>query len=165
MSTVVGGKANKVLEGYSIRHLLWERQNEIKISKDFYLSSAYKYSNGDYNNSLILGSNKSVMFDNEYHIAIENTMMRNMFSEKLIDCFQTKTIPIYYGCPNIGDYFNSDGILSVESVDDIINICNGLIPEIYKDKLEAIEDNYQRSMDYVSHTEILDKKLDEVLNK
>ena len=87
-----------------------------------------------------------------------------MFTEKLIDCFQTKTIPIYYGCSNISDYFNIDGIMIAYNIDDIINICNNVKPDYYESKIEAIEDNYNRSMKYLSHKQILDNKLAELLN-
>ena len=167
VSTVVGGKDRDVMDGYSVRHALWQRQSDILIPKDFYLSSAYKYKKGDYKNSLVLPekmTSKSIMFGREYHIAIENTNLRNAFSEKIVDCFRTKTIPIHYGTPNIGEFFNLVGIIVVNSVDDIIDVCNGLKPDMYKEKLSAVEDNYTRSEGYLSATEILDKKLNEVLN-
>ena len=166
VSTLVGGKARDIMDGYKVRHSLWRRQDEIIIPKDFYLSSACKFEEADYNKCLVLPTepcHKSLMFNTEYHIAIENTMLYSAFSEKLLDCFRTKTIPIHYGTYSISDYFNSDGIFSVNSTDDIINVCNTLVPGIYTDKLDAIEDNYLKAASYLSRTEILDKKLKEVL--
>ena len=166
VSTLVGGKNKAGLEGYVLRHELWARQWEIGLSKDFYLSSAYRYSAVDYTNQLILPENmpdKAIMFNNQYHIAIENTSLRNAFSEKILDCFQTKTIPLHYGCPNIENYFNVDGIIIVNNVNEIINTCNSLTPDYYESRLAAIEDNYQRSMAYLSTTEILDNKLKEII--
>jgi len=165
ISTLVGGKTHPDLEGYELRHKLWDRKLEINTPRDFYLSSHYPYQFGNYKKNKVLGDDKSVMFDNQYHIAIENKLIINAFSEKLIDCFQTKTIPIHYGCPNIGNFFNLDGILVVNNIDEIINICNSLTPEYYESKINAIEDNYYRSMKYVSQTEILDRTLNELLNK
>lgn len=165
VSTLVGGKIGNNLEGYDLRHKLWFRQNEISIPKDFYLSSARKFISADYNNNLILYNEKEPMFDNYFHITIENTRLQNVFTEKLIDCFQTKTIPIYYGCPNLSNYFNMEGIIIVNNVDDIISVCNNLIPEIYNEKLLAIEDNYNRSMNYISYQQLLDNKLSELFNK
>jgi hypothetical protein len=34
------------------------------------------------------------------------------FSEKITDCILNKTSPIYWGCSNIGDFFNMDGIIT-----------------------------------------------------
>lgn len=168
VSTLVGGKTNSNIPGYSLRHSLWDRQSEITIPKDFYLSSQCHYTGGDYSNNLILASDleaKSEMFEPQYHVAIENTPINNMFTEKLLDCFQTKTIPIYYGCSNIGEYFNIDGIIVVNDVDDIVNACDRLTPDYYEKRTEAIEENYKKSMKFLSHTEILDNKLKEIINK
>ncbi len=41
-----------------------------------------------------------------YSVVIENVQERDYFSEKLIDAILCKTVPIYWGCPNIGDYFD-----------------------------------------------------------
>ena len=79
-----------------------------------------------------------------FHIAIENTSIKDYFSEKLLDCFQSKTVPIYYGCTNIGDYFNTDGMFIVNSVEQIIGVCNRLTEDTYKAMLPAVEDNYNR---------------------
>lgn len=168
VSTVVGGKDRGDMDGYRIRHELWDRRNEIRMPKDFYLSSAYKYKRGDYKNSLVLPtelSAKSLMFDNEYHIAIENTKMKNVFSEKLLDCFRTKTIPIYYGATNISDFFDPAGIIVVNNVGDIIAACNELSAGDYLKRLDAVEKNYASSSNYLSTTEILDKKLLELLER
>jgi hypothetical protein len=94
----------------------------------------------------IVPLSKAPMFDSMFHIAIENMSIKNMFTEKIIDCFYTKTVPVYYGCTNIGDYFNIDGILVVNDLEDIIAICNSLTPEHYQRMLPAIEDNYNRSL-------------------
>jgi hypothetical protein len=63
-----------------------------------------------------------------------------MFSEKISDCFMMGTIPIYYGIDNIGDYFNTDGIINLTddfSIED-------LSFELYYSKLDAIKDNFDR---------------------
>ena len=49
-----------------------------------------------------------------FSFAMENATYSNMFTEKITDCFMTGTIPIYYGISNIGDYFNTDGIIILD---------------------------------------------------
>ncbi len=163
VSTLIGGKNSSFLEGYAIRHNVYVKRNEITIPKDIYLSSHSRLP-VSYDNELVLGNDKTPMFDNQFHITIENTSMNNMFTEKLIDCFQTKTIPIYYGCPNIGNYFNINGIIHVNSITDIITETNKLTPEYYQTKLEYIEENYEKSMKYVSFDDLLYNKIIEILN-
>lgn len=162
VSTLVGGKCIDGLEGHKLRQLLWNSKELINMPKDFYLSSHSQYTSADYSNNLVLGAYKEPMFNNQFHIAIENTSYKNMFSEKLIDCFQTKTIPIYYGCPNLGNTFNMDGVITVNNLNDIINVCNNLTPEYYNTKLVAIEENYEKSKQFCNSTDILDNKLFEL---
>lgn len=66
------------------------------------------------------------------------------FTEKIIDCFACGTIPIYLGSPDIGDYFNPDGIISLNANFDIKNINE----EIYNIKKEAIQENFLKSLEY-----------------
>lgn len=86
-----------------------------------------------------------------FSIAIENSMSDYYFTEKVMDCFSTKTIPIYRGC-DLSKWFNSDGIIyfrTHEELQDIIN--NKLSKEFYESKKSAIEENYNKSrFDYYS---------------
>lgn len=40
-----------------------------------------------------------------YSLAVENSQIPNYFTEKITDCFLAFTKPIYWGCPNISEYF------------------------------------------------------------
>jgi hypothetical protein len=165
VSSVFGNKHLSLylpgLEGYNVRWELFTRREEIKIDKMFYLSSSSPIPDINYEEHLILKDLKTPMFDSQFHIAIENTnKIKNAFSEKLIDCFHTRTIPIYYGPSNIGDFFNAKGIFIVNSVDDIINVCNGLNENTYDSLRDVIEENYNISLNYkkMEETMILNVK-------
>jgi len=84
-----------------------------------------------------------------FSIAIENTKKDYYFSEKLIDCFATGTIPIYWGCPSISDFFNSDGIIAFNNLSELYEIMSKLTPELYESKINAVEDNLKRSKEYI----------------
>jgi len=77
--------------------------------------------------------------DYYFSIAMENGTYSNMFSEKITDCFMTGTIPIYYGIDNIGDFFNSDGIITLT---DNFKI-EDLSKELYYSKIDAIKENFK----------------------
>ena len=81
--------------------------------------------------------------DSSHHITIENSQNKNYFTEKLIDCFMSYTIPIYWGCPNISDYFNPDGIIFFENEDKLDDILNNLSETDYSSRIKAIEENYK----------------------
>lgn len=172
ISFVVGGKKSPMMEGYGLRHDVWWNKDQISTDKVFYLSGneAYKHTfvpwpEANYSNSLILGASKEPLFESMFHIAIENTSIKNYFTEKIIDCFQTRTVPIYYGCKNIGNFFNIDGILITNNLKDIISISNWVTPEIYKRMLPAMEDNYNRSMAWVDHDDQIKKAVSLILNE
>lgn len=148
VSTVVGGKNDVRMSGYALRHDLWRNKDLITIPKDFYLSGDFRWTSVDYTANLVLGPTKEPLFDSMFHIAIENIPIKDMFSEKLIDCFQTRTVPVYCGCLNISDYFNINGIIIVKNLSEIITSCNNLTPKTYEDMMPAMEDNFNRSQDW-----------------
>lgn len=84
----------------------------------------------------------------KFHIACENQAMDNMFTEKLLDCFKTKTVPIYFGCTNIGKYFDTRGILEFNSIEKFEHIMNTLTPAKYDDLNEYVLMNYELSKPY-----------------
>jgi hypothetical protein len=50
-----------------------------------------------------------------FSVVIENVREKNYFSEKLVDAVLCETVPIYWGCPNIGDFMNTDGMVLCET--------------------------------------------------
>ena len=76
--------------------------------------------------------------DYMFSVAIENGQYETYFTEKLLDCFATGTIPVYLGAPDIGDHFNKDGIIDLTDEFDVSE-------EIYYNKMEAIKDNLERA--------------------
>jgi hypothetical protein len=64
-----------------------------------------------------------------------------MFTEKITNCFMCGTIPIYYGMNNIGDFFNSEGIIRLNDDFDI----NHLSFELYNSKIASIKENFNKS--------------------
>jgi hypothetical protein len=101
------------------------------------------------------GDRKNELFYSQYHIAIENVCQPNYFSEKLVDCFQTNTVPIYLGCPNIEDFFDVRGMFIVNTLEDIVNVCNSITPETYSQMLPYVQENYERSIKYAKFRETL----------
>jgi FkbM family methyltransferase len=111
----------------------------------------------DINNNKTIRSEHSAKIDLfktfQFSIVIENCREYGYFSEKIIDCLITKTIPIYYGCENISDYFNTDGWIILET-DDIVTelkeklqILNANYYHRYKN---VIEENYKKAITYSS---------------
>lgn len=102
---------------------------------------------------------KNELFYSQFHIVIENVCYRNFFTEKIIDCFQTKTIPIYLGCPNINDFFDSRGMFIVSSIDEIKEVCNKITTTTYANMKEFVNKNYELSFKYANYKKNLDQEI------
>ena len=49
-----------------------------------------------------------------FSVVIENIRERNYFTEKIVDAVLCETVPIYWGCPNIGDFMDTGGMVICE---------------------------------------------------
>jgi hypothetical protein len=87
--------------------------------------------------------------DYRFSVVIENCKRDYWFTEKLIDCFTTGTIPIYWGCPSIGDFFDTNGIIIFNDVDELGSILDTLDEEKYQSMIESVKYNYETSMKYL----------------
>lgn len=83
-----------------------------------------------------------------FSIVVENCKEDYYFTEKIIDCFRTKTVPIYWGCPSIGNFFDIRSILTFDSIDELNNIISNISIDSYTSMIESIEKNYGLSFKY-----------------
>ncbi|MCS6243031.1 MAG: hypothetical protein H2172_04120 [Opitutus sp.] len=128
--------AKKSLPGHKLRHTVI---NNHKPQIDFIAGNGYKP----------ISLKIEALRDFRYSICIENCRQNFYFSEKLIDCFLTGTIPIYWGCPGIGLFFNLDGLITFEHPYQLEKILAGLSALDYDQRLSAIKDNFERAKRYV----------------
>lgn len=83
--------------------------------------------------------------DYMFSVAIENISCDdNYFSEKIIDCFLTGTIPIYHGCIHIQEFFDERGILSFQTQEELDTIIDSLSIKKYNSMLEYAKINYEK---------------------
>lgn len=78
-----------------------------------------------------------------FHICIENTKQRGLWTEKLADPFLAYTVPIYDGCLDVLDYFSSNSLhlINVNNIEDSLNKIEKILhtsEKQYEDKLESI---------------------------
>ena len=57
-----------------------------------------------------------------FSLAIENSVGPHLWTEKVADCFLAWTVPLYYGCTNLEQYFPEDSFLRVDA-DDPAVVC------------------------------------------
>ena len=74
-----------------------------------------------------------------FSVVIENSRERNYFTEKLLDAVLCQTVPIYWGCPNIGDFMDTRGMILCESEEDIKAAILASGQELYDEKLVGLK--------------------------
>ena len=169
----------KLIEGHKLRQKILSIENEINLPTRFWkVLSDFNYETGNRpgyrdpgcevittKGTPIEGEGKKEVWNRNsmFHIAVENSRNLNYYTDKIVDCFATKTIPIYWGAPNIGDYFNKDGIITFENEEDLIDILNNLTEKDYKNKLEAVEENYILALNNGFFFERLERFLDSII--
>lgn len=131
ISFVCGSK--KITEGHNKRHTLYELGPQVNIPTRWYYTHFPK---------------EDCFKESMFHLAVENTRNQNYFTEKIVDAFLTNTIPIYWGCPNIGDFFDERGMIILDSEEDFVSLVNNLTEEDYYSRKKYMEDNYNRAVYY-----------------
>jgi Glycosyltransferase family 10 (fucosyltransferase) C-term len=134
--------------GYELRHRIFKGLppsiNRIPITK--HQSPPY------------LPDKRGMLVPFQYTIVIENAYRHNYFTEKLLDAFATKTIPIYWGCPRsfdkdgVGEFFNTDGVIAIKDYKELFQVISSLTPDFYQSKQVAIEENYKKALTYADRT-------------
>jgi len=101
----------------------------------------------------------------KYSIAIENNAYPGYFTEKITECYLSLTMPIYYGCPDISNFFDQNSLLSIDINDykkTIIKIEQLLEEDPYPQKLPLLieqKNNYLNNYNIFSALpKILDKE-------
>lgn len=125
-------------------------RERLKLYERFKAAGGVDVFYGDWNNPKIpeVGA-REYLEHYKFSIVIENDIDEFWFTEKLLNCFATKTVPIYTGATRIGEIFNADGIIELPYTDMITStVINLRIDEEYEKRREAIEDNFKRVEPY-----------------
>lgn len=123
------------LSGHKLRHECIDRfKNIIDIYGNGYNPIDYKL---------------KTLKDYRFQIVIENTKKDFWFTEKLIDCFVTGTVPIYHGCPSIFKFFNTEGMIIFNTLNELDQIIKNLDDNKYNSMLNSILENYKKANEYI----------------
>ena len=79
----------------------------------------------------------------KYHIVIENGQKNNLISEKLFDSYLGLSYPIYYGAPNVGDYFPTKSFKSIDinNFQEAIKVIENLLDSnTYEKSIESLKE-------------------------
>lgn len=87
--------------------------------------------------------------DYKFHIAMENQRRDFHFSEKIINPIMTGTIPIYWGMPSIGNYFDSRGMIIMDDINHFDDIYKDLGENLYQKMLPYAKKNFELAQNYI----------------
>lgn len=92
------------------------------------------------------------LLNHRYCVAIENNIDECYFTEKILDCFASMTVPVYVGAPKIGKFFNEHGIIQIDvndifNIEKIIRVCSEFD---YEARLPAIIENFNEVQKYLT---------------
>jgi hypothetical protein len=156
ISSICGWKIDS--DGHKLRRSLYHSQKSFPIK--FYRSSQPPILPYISNNEFLPDNNKIHLFKEfQFSVIIENSRQTNYFTEKLIDCLITKTIPIYWGCPNISEYFDTTGWIIFDNQHDLKEKLNTLNESYYTSYMNNIEKNYRIALTYVDFQENLNRAI------
>ena len=136
LSAIISNKSNG--KGYQLRRrLLMNFVKKYPDVCDIYgagwkneLGNSYKGPLEGYHVKAVGNNTKfNGLINYKYSLCIENCSRKNYFTEKITDAILCWTIPIYYGCPNISEYFPDDSYYTIDitkedCLEKIIEIIN-----------------------------------------
>jgi hypothetical protein len=152
ISHIAGSKKINNAPGHILRQIIHHSQPKLRdFPITFFRSGNQRPLIADHGGNPILGEEKTALFEKyQYAFVTENNRTPNYFTEKLIDCLLMKTIPIYYGAPNISSIFDTTGwiLLETGSIKEIQEKMATLRPTSYADSYSVVLKNYQTALSY-----------------
>ena len=100
--------------------------------------------------------------DFQYQIVVENGFQDWYFTEKLLDCFQTGTIPIYKGC-DISKFFNMNGIIQFKTEHGLNDLLDDVTMKLSKRVKDAVKENFEISKQYLISEDYMVKHYKDII--
>lgn len=98
---------------------------------------------------------KDIYSKYKYSIVLENEHSYWYYTEKVINAFANKCIPIYYGGGRILELFNPKGIIIIDNLDDIEKIIDSIPPHYYEENIDAVNENFELTKQYRCYEDCL----------
>ena len=138
LCSIIASSKNSVT-GHQLRHQVIQHFNNQQLFDVF----GYGYAP--------IESKREALDRYKFSITIENSIQPGYWTEKVVDCFATQTIPIFWGDKSVNDHFNKDGIIYFSNIDELEVILDNIHKngdEIYNSKITAIVENCNRVEKY-----------------
>jgi hypothetical protein len=85
---------------------------------------------------------------NDYYfsVCIENSRAPGYFTEKLIDSFLCRSLPIYWGAPDIAHFFDPRGMICCSSESELRDVTKHVAEADYRSRIPYLEENIRRAL-------------------
>jgi glycosyl transferase family 10 (putative fucosyltransferase) len=113
----------------------------------------------------VIDDKRTILEPYMFSIVPENSRHSGYYTEKIVDCFVAKTIPIYWGCTDIAKHFNIDGVIQFDGYADLLDKLNGLTPEFYQSRKSVIEENFRIALKGCCQWNLIEDYIDEGILK
>lgn len=138
-SMLIGSKMST--DGHRIRHEIADMITANGYPVDFYGTRGEPVGYGQ-------DTKLKVLSDYCFSIVTETCREDNLFTEWLLDCMAVGTIPIFWGAPNVHQFFNTEGILQFDTVDRLQKVLSRLTTGLWAEKLSAAYTNLLKMREY-----------------
>lgn len=146
LCSIIASEKN-FMTGHKLRHEI-AQQNKDKIDL---LGGAYKR----------LENKKEGHANYAFSVVIENEKHHRYFTEKLIDCFLCKSVPIYWGADKIDDIFDMNGVIQIQDANEAKAVIENLSFQKFDDMKDCVEKNFNTAKKFMSTDDIIAKLLNE----
>ena len=143
--------SKKWSRGHNLRHLIGNAIRG-KFDVDFWGSAYTPFE-----------SKLTPLKEYRFSITVMNAKHDNYFTETLVDTFRCGTIPIFWGCDNIGEFFNEKGILRFNTGPELFKILNNISEELYNEMLPYAEENFELAKKYVCVDDVIAQNIIDTL--
>ncbi|MCR9147353.1 MAG: glycosyltransferase family 10 [Rhodobacteraceae bacterium] len=131
--------AKRKLEGHALRHEIADHVADRGLDVDV-MGGGYKP----------FAAKADGLAPYRFSVIIENVREPNYFTEKLVDAVLCRTVPIYWGCPNIAAFMDTSGMILCQSAEDIRAALQDLSADRYKALLPGLMRAVPQAAEYVN---------------
>lgn len=124
----------------------WNKPQRFSIKQRLLGFKKYKTYQGEF-----LEKDKyKILSQFKFCLCFENSAVTGYISEKIIECFKARVVPIYLGAPNIGDFINSKCFIDFrkfKNYKDLAQFLQNMSEKNYNKFIDAIE-KYLNSQEF-----------------
>jgi len=133
--------SKRMAVGHKLRHEVWDARERLQAAMQIPIDFA---AGGG-----LSRDERNRQFTCKFLLVIENSQHANYFTEKLLDAMLSRCVPIYWGCVNLGDFFDVAGVVVVQGgLEEVIDACGQLCQDDYDARADAVDRNFELARRY-----------------